>query len=294
MSPLKSALKKLYRAVPFKSYLFSLLRYFYIPSQNVYKHLHFVGPFSVQVEGRPLKLMHYGYQIENGVFWEGLPAGFEQVSMKLWLDSCKFSSTIIDVGANTGIYALAAKAAAPESTVIAFEPIERVFEKLEFARNLNGMNILCEKSALSNSTGSAIIFDPLTEHTYSVTVNKNLADRNIEVREVQIKTIRLDEYWENTGKGRKIDLMKIDVETHEKEVLEGMGKLVELHKPAILIELLNDEVALGVEKILAPHGYLFFNIDEKSRPQAVAQLGRSSFRNFFVCQPELAAKLQLL
>lgn len=39
-----------------------------------------------------------------------------------------------------------------------------------------------------------------------------------------------------------MDLMKIDVEGYEPQVLEGMGKYLALMKPAMLIEILSNEV----------------------------------------------------
>ncbi len=89
-------------------------------------------------------------------------------------------------------------------------------------------------------------------------------------------------------------MLKIDVETHEPEVLEGLGKYLHIMKPTILIEILTDEVAVRVEAIVRDKGYLYFDIDEKQKPSLVQHLSKSSFYNYLICQPEVAVKLKLL
>lgn len=68
---MKSDLKQFYNIVPLKKQLFSYLKHFYSPSESVYKHLHFKGDFDVLIdEEHSFKLRHYGFQIENEIFWE--------------------------------------------------------------------------------------------------------------------------------------------------------------------------------------------------------------------------------
>ena len=291
---IKSTLRRIYRTIPFKPALFTALRAVWSPGESVYRHLHFHGPFRTWVDGKPLALMHYGYQIENKIFWKGIRAGWEPISLGIWIECCKRSSVIIDVGANTGIYALVARAINPDAYVAAFEPIDRVFSKLQENVGLNRFSIHCDKAALSNVTGSATVYDTDEEHVYSVTVNKNLNLEGTAVHAVKIPTVRFDDYWKAHGSGRRVDLLKIDVETHEVEVLEGMGALLSAHRPAMLIEILNEEVAQGVERLLKPLGYVYFNIDEINPPVRVASLGKSAHYNFFVCQEPLARELGMI
>jgi hypothetical protein len=41
-------------------------------------------------------------------------------------------------------------------------------------------------------------------------------------------------------------LLKIDVEMHEQEVLEGMSMLLEIDKPFVIVEVIDSEVAKRV------------------------------------------------
>jgi len=70
---MKQQLKKIYHALPFKKNLFQAIRFFWTPPYTVYKHLHFTGEMKVKTEeNRHFKMVHYGNEIENSIFWEGL------------------------------------------------------------------------------------------------------------------------------------------------------------------------------------------------------------------------------
>lgn len=294
-SRMKSFLKRTYDAVPLKKEIFSALKKVWHPGEDIYKHLHFKGVFDVKVdENTSFKLKHHGFLIENEIFWDGLQKGFEQVSYACWEKLARRSEVIFDIGANTGIYSLVANSINPSSTIYAFEPVKRVFEKLEENRELNNFDFISIEQGLSNYDGEAVIFDTENEHVYSVTVNKNLYAEGESVVETTIPVKRLDTFIEENGV-KKIDLMKIDVETHEPEVLEGMGKYLGEFKPAMLIEILNDEVGAGVEKLVEKNGYLFFNIDDKAGTlRQVDHIAKSDFWNYLLCSPADAKELGLV
>lgn len=287
-------LKKLYDAVPFKRTLFSALKTVWSPGENIYRHLHFKGIFEVTVDREAsFRIKHHGFLIENEVFWSGLEKGHEKVSYDLWKKLVRNSRVILDVGANTGIYSLIANALNPEAKIFAFEPVKRVFEKLEENRRLNGFGFMPIEKALSNYDGDAVIFDTEAEHTYSVTVNKNLksADRMIETA---IRVERLDTFIEVAGLDG-IDLMKVDVETHEPEVLEGMGEYLRKFAPPMLIEILTDEIGQKVEDLVSNNGYYYFNIDERAGSiRKVEHIGKSDQWNYLLCSPDTAKQLGLV
>ncbi|MGZ6520119.1 MAG: FkbM family methyltransferase, partial [Bacteroidia bacterium] len=143
--------------------------------ENIYRHLYFEDVFTVKSESYKFLITHYGFQLENEIFWKGLTNGWEKVSMKLWIELSKKSAVILDIGANTGIYSLVSKTVNPTAEVFAFEPVERIYNKLEKNNKLNNYDIHCFELALSDKNGEAIIYDPLTPHVYSVAVNKNIS-----------------------------------------------------------------------------------------------------------------------
>lgn len=282
--------------IPFKQKLFERIKTIYTPPHSLFQYLYFKGKIKVDIDHTHAFYIHHygrGFEIENEAFWLGLKGGWEKVSTQLWIELCKNAKVIFDIGANTGIYSLIAQSINERTLVYAFEPVDRVFDKLALNCSENNYNVHCIKVAVSNYDGEGIIYDLKQKHIYSVTVNKNLHSKDKKVIEKKIITRKLSTFVQENNIG-KIDLMKIDVETYEPEVLQGMEGLIEKYKPTMLIEILNDEVAKRIEEIILGKDYLFFNIDEKNRPRLVSHLTKSDFFNFLLCNKNTASQLGLI
>lgn len=291
---MKIFLKRIYDIIPFKKEAFLILRSFWKPKPDIYKHFHFKGIITVPINAESsFKIKHYGYQVENDIFWSGLTGEWEKASLDIWIKLSKNANVVFDVGANTGVYSLIAKTMNQNAAVYALEPVKRVFEKLITNNQLNNFNINCIPIAASNYKGTANIYDTDSDHTYSVTVNKNLNTEKKETRIIEIQTTTLDDIIEQE-KISKIDLIKIDVETHEPEVLEGYKKYLLTHKPSILIEILSDEIGEKVQEIVAPLNYLYFNIGESSGIKKVDNITKSDHFNYLLCDNETARYLKLI
>jgi len=291
---MRQLVRSTYNILPFKREIFAVLRKFVGLKERHYKHLHFKGIFDVEIdEQHSFRMRHYGFELENSIFWEGIRGGWEKASVSLWIKLVSDAKVILDIGANTGVYSLIAKSLNPASTVLALEPIERVFEKLEANNALNGYDIVCLPIAASNANGTATVYDAGGEHVYSVTVNKNLASSDVAVIPTVIQTMRLDRLIEEQKLDR-LDLLKIDVETHEPEVLEGLGDYLDQFRPTMLIEILNDEVGTRVEALVKGKDYLYFNIDETSQSvRHVQSITTSDYYNYLLCTDEVAKRLGL-
>ncbi|MBS1650680.1 MAG: FkbM family methyltransferase [Bacteroidetes bacterium] len=288
---MKKVLKKTFQTLPFKKEIFLFLRIFKLP-HAIYKHLYFKGNFQVNINSKKLLINHYGFELENEIFWRGLENGWENISMRLWIELSKQSEVIFDIGANTGIYSLVSKTVNQNVKVYAFEPVKRVYEKLCANNALNNFDINCFELAISNQNGEAVIYDTPTDHVYSVAVNKNIADvKNPIITKIKTETLHSFIRQHNIT---KIDLMKIDVETHEPEVLEGMQEFLQQYKPTLLIEILNDEVATKVESLIKHLDYLFFNIDEINKPKQVSKIDKSDFHNYLFCSEKTAKYLNII
>jgi FkbM family methyltransferase len=291
---MKKILKSIYKAIPLKQQLFRLIKVFWKPPHRIYKHLHFKGIIKIMTgESSFFRIYHHGFEIENSLFWEGVQGGWEKESVNLWKKLSKGSAVVFDIGANTGVFSLITASLNGDCQVHAFEPVNRVHEKLVRNVQLNGYNIQCNEMAVSDHTGEAVIYDTMGEHILSVTVNKNLQEEGKNVKPVQISTIRLDEYIRNK-KIEKIDLMKIDVETHEAEVLQGMGEYLSRYRPTLIIEILNDEVGSKVEQIVKNHDYLYFNINEDRGISQTDNIHASDHFNYLLCQENVAKQLALI
>lgn len=175
----------------------------------------------------------------------------------------KSKSNIIDVGANVGDYTYIFLKRSPEN-IFCFEPIPHLNSRLIKLFK----NIQVSKFALSNKRAKKIIKTPINK-------GKNLFSRsslNVEILkdenciETEINTIPLDA-WMDEQKVEKIDLIKIDVEGHELELLQGASKTIKNSKPIILIEIENrhsrNKGQVTIDFILS-YGYKAFYVNEKN------------------------------
>lgn len=286
--------KNLYLSLPLKN-IYKLIRRYGKLKKKHYWYLRFCGIFTVPVdESHSFKVKSYGFSIENSIFWAGLTGEWEASSMKLWIELVKNAEVIFDVGANTGIYSLVAKSLNRHSKVYAFEPVKRIFQKLRYNQGLNNYDTTCLEYAASNANGTATIYDLPIEHVYSVTVNKNMNSTGISVIPTTINTTRLDTFIEQ-AKIEKLDLIKLDVETHEAEVIEGLGIYLEKFKPTILVEVLDDRIGSQLQELFDGKGYLYFNINEETgEVKRVEYIKRDIDFNFLVCNEKIARKINLI
>lgn len=294
MRALRCLLRRIYALVPFKKWVFATLKLLWTPPEPVHKHLHFSGTISVRIPGRGKKfrMRHFGYQLENDLFWRGLDDIEERESIQWWIRLSEEADVIFDIGANTGLFSLVAACTNPGSHIYAFEPVERIHRRLCANLELNGYDVRTFPLALSDYSGDGWYFDTLTDHLYSTTVNRNLQSADTNGKKTPLKTITLDDVVRKEKLSR-IDLIKIDVETHEPEVLRGFQEHLESFLPNMVIEVLTEENARKLKEILEPFPLLFYDLDEKRGIQRIPEIVRPSFRNILVCRESTAARLGL-
>jgi FkbM family methyltransferase len=276
---IKKIFKGFYNFIPFKQQIFSILKIFWTPPESIFKHLHFKGKFKVKInQSKSFMLNHFGLQCENEIFWMGWKHNWEKESIKVWGKLCKDSQIILDIGANTGIYSLVAKTINPNSKVYAFEPELFFYDMLQKNNSLNNFDIQSYPKAISNYDGD-IIIEAFSGQSKSFTVESITLDTFIKQNEI-----------------KKIDLIKIDVETHEPKVLEGFLNHLSTFRPTLLIEILNNDIAEIVYNQVRELGYLYFNIDERGNG-SIRQtdiIEKSDYYNYLLCSPETANKIGLL
>jgi FkbM family methyltransferase len=291
---MKHLLKALYAAIPFKQPLFTFVRAVLPLPESVFKHLHFKGVFRVKVSNtESFLLQHHGHIIENELFWRGLN-GWERVSLELWVRLSRKSKVIFDIGANTGLYSLISHATNPEAVIYAAEPMGPIFEKLQRNLSLNNAQVHALCCAISDHDGTAEIFqDPENVHMLDASLNPAYDASNAALRPLTVAVRTVASILEEYGLS-SVDLLKIDVETHEPEVLAGFLPLIQRDRPTMLIEILNDDIAQRLASMVDGLGYLYFNIDDKTWPPVqVPALTKSAHFNFLLCRPEVARSIGL-
>jgi FkbM family methyltransferase len=136
--------------------------------------------------------------------------------------------TILDVGANTGQFALAADVHFPEARIYSFEPLPDVFNELQ-ENTRRKRNIKLFNCALGNHNGPISFYrNEYTRLSSSLKIkktNKNLRyDQNL-TSLTKIEVIKLDNF-ETLIDMQPPVLLKIDVQGMEIDVLNGGLKLL--------------------------------------------------------------------
>lgn len=195
----------------------------------------------------------------------------------------------LDVGANRGIWAH--EMAAVCDTVWAFEPNPKLFAVLKAAA---GEAVACRAEALSDTAGEAELLIPGEAGRYSnqgASLNPDKVGARSHMR-VKVAAARLDDLDPpQTG------FIKIDVEGHERAVLDGARGLIARDKPAMIIEIeerhtgrdLEGELdfveSLGYRTLAVKDGRLIdrarLDVDADHRAKA----GKAGYVNNFVFLP---------
>lgn len=293
MNPLSKISRKIYENLFAHLWLLKPLRQTKLLPLSIYKHLYFKGNFSIQVApNTQFDMYNHGHYVETLLFWGGLEHGWEKTSLQLWKELSKDSMHILDIGANTGIYSLLAASVNPKAHIHAFEPINRVFDKLQKNIQANQFNITAHNIACGDENTSSVIYDSHEEHNYMASLVPNAHANHDGSREQTIEVRTIDSLLE-TGVIQGVDLIKIDVEKFEPQVLAGFKKIASL-QPDLLIEILNDDIANAIAQLIGHLNYLYFNIDEERGPVLVDKLSGSSTYNYLICKPATAKRLGLI
>lgn len=138
---------------------------------------------------------------------------------------------VMDVGANIGNHALAFSTVA--ARVLAFEPLPAVFDILEQNIRQNDLaNILAQPFALSDENGECIIHMVSDRNIGASSFQK---PAHLTSKALRVTKRRGDDIVSELGLER-IDLLKIDVESHEAFVLKGLEQSIRRFRPLIIME----------------------------------------------------------
>ncbi len=205
---------------------------------------------------------------------DGLPSYFyydlpyqEKADLNLFIELSKKSHTIVDIGANTGLFSVLASIANPGAIIHSIEPYSINAERMRVNLKLNAVkNVTVHEIAIADKDGEIAISIP-QDNTISDVSSANSSFSKavyptIKWVEKIVKSQTLDTFEKKNN--IKIDLIKCDVETFEMSVFKGAGSILEKDRPTIIFEcFLDDERKLFFSEILSKYNYYAYLILEQ-------------------------------
>lgn len=228
------------------------------------KHLHFRGWFSTTIQGEKIELYNFNTQLETSLFWtKNLHS--EDLSLMCFAELAKIATHILDVGANTGVFAIASASANKSARVFAIEPNHSNFSALKSNVKRNGLTIICLNVAATSQTGLVTLWDFPTEISYSASLEKEFRNGQGAIPN-EVLGVRLDQILADANSSSLL-LAKVDVESHEAEVIRGMSDALSNNHSKIIyvMEIIRANVANELMLLLPSDKFAYFNINDKSK-----------------------------
>ncbi|WP_194973140.1 FkbM family methyltransferase [Aquiflexum lacus] len=186
--------------------------------------------------------------------------------------------TIVDVGANQGEYSLwAIKHAGNTGKVIAFEPMDGLYDQLTFNFSLNPKYqkaFYPVKIGLSYAAGKLNLYGKEGDNE-GVNTMFPTETHTVMIQEIILDTLDNQLSLLNCN---QVDLIKIDVEGAELQVLKGALDTLRKHKPYLMIEINREACLAGgyepeeIFELLRPMGYTFEKIGFRGKRIPVARV----------------------
>lgn len=182
-----------------------------------------------------------------------MPQFFDRTERNFMRERLKPGGVFVDVGANAGIYSLAAASIVGEQgQVLAIEPNPVVLDRLKFNLSLNGFGrrTVIEQSCVSDAEGTVELMLDDTNLGGSSLVEAR-SDKKISVAAYPLMTI-LQKY-----QLKKVDALKIDIEGAEDRALIPFFKSAppELHPSLLIVENSRKHWKEDVQAVLEKAGY---------------------------------------
>lgn len=164
--------------------------------------------------------------------------GFEPDTLAAWVEMCKPGTEVLDVGAYSGLFSIAA--AMVGARPVAIEPMPGLVARIRENAAMNGVNFMTIRAAATDQDGRARLgFNERVHMTAGASLGRKSGGH------LDVQTVRLDSL-----KVENVSAVKIDVERHELAVLAGARRLLAVNKPRLIIEVLDKAARKAVEQAL--------------------------------------------
>ena len=184
------------------------------------------------------------------LYWTG---SYEADALPLFTAYAARSTTILDVGAAEGVYALFAAAANRDALILAFEPgapqLERLHANLRVNAPAISDRIRVITTALADETGTTEFYElPGGTSSLNPEFRADTVTRTVEVG-------RGDDIVAEEIPDRTVDLIKLDTESTEPAALRGLHATIERDRPVIFCEALPGRTEAELQELVDGWGY---------------------------------------
>ena len=174
---------------------------------------------------------------------------FEEITHMLVRHICNKipGKDVIHAGAFVGDMLPSFSKSNPEGKVYAFEPVHENYYACLLTTNQNELsNVMLFHAALSNEIGSFFVDSQMVLHTEDVL--GSLIDGQPVAKKGQVTNAHTVDMYDMEN----VVLMHIDVEGHERKVLEGAGRTLHKYRPIVMLE---DYGVTSASELLEEHNY---------------------------------------
>ncbi len=220
-------------------------------------------------------------EVAKELYWgAGIrPQPADRFALELFARAAQRSDVVLDIGAYTGIFTLAAALANPDLEVHAFEVVPDIYTALvdNCARN----DVLHRVTLHHVGLGDPDRIATFPAVSATSTLPSYYSSRLSFEDGVRIRFRSLNSFVHEVPPGSRV-LLKVDVEGTENEILAHGQAFLSSLRPDILCEVLHG-VADGpeLEALLAPHGYRFYRVGETGLVAADHVEPAASIRDWF-------------
>ena len=199
--------------------------------------------------------------------------------------------SIMDVGANLGIFTLVVNRILPGRPIVAFEPAPSTFQALQSnVSDAQAANIECHRLAISEREGVAHF--EMLEHARA---NSSLSASpwSLGNRGIEVPCTTLDRFAA-IHEIASIALLKVDVEGFEAAVFRGGSTLLRERRARVIYFEICPRLAEAAgyrpsdaAEILARHGYSLHRISKRGclEPSRVENIGQLALENWVALAP---------
>lgn len=180
-------------------------------------------------------------------------AGREQIAMRAWTHGWKdfekplpriyaacipAGGVVLDVGANSGFYALLGASVSPDVSVHAFEPLPAAVRqlRLNLAMNPQGARVVVVPKAVDTELGEIDLLVPPGDHAIPTSASLEPDFQPVWAGSVRVERTTVDHYAADLP---RVDVLRIDVEGAEPRVLEGARGTLLAKRPVVFFEAIN-------------------------------------------------------